>query len=116
MLKNNEARIQQSIVIWFRNNYCLKTSSPKCTIFSVPNERNSKKEMMFMKATGLLSGVSDLICVIPNKVLFIECKDEKGRQQPSQIEFEETVTDLGFEYHVVRSLEEFQKIIQKNTI
>ena len=116
MLKKKESKIQQEIVIWFRNNYCLKTSNPKCTIFSVPNERNNKKEMMFMKATGLLSGVSDLICIIPNKVLFIECKDEKGRQQPNQIEFQKTVTALGFEYYVVRSLEEFKKIIQKNTI
>ena len=116
MLKKKESKIQQEIVIWFRNNHCLKNHDPKCSIFSVPNERNSKKEMMFMKATGLLSGVSDLICVIPNKVMFIECKDEKGRQQPNQIEFEKTVTALGFEYYVVRSLEEFKKIIQKNTI
>ena len=110
MLKKKESKIQQEIVIWFRNNYCLKMSNPKCTIFSVPNERNNKKEMMFMKATGLLSGVSDLICIIPNKVLFIECKDEKGRQQPNQIEFEKTVTALGFKYYLVRSLDEFKNI------
>ena len=116
MLKKKESKIQQEIVIWFRNNYCLKTSNLKCTIFSVPNERNNKKEMMFMKATGLLSGVSDLICVIPNKVLFIECKDEKGRQQPNQIEFEKTVTDLGLKYYLVRSLDEFKSIPEINQL
>lgn len=113
MLKKKESKIQQEIVIWFRNNYCLKTCKPKCTIFSVPNERNNKKEMMFMKATGLLSGVSDLIVVQPGRVIFVECKDEKGRQSETQVDFQETVTALGFEYYVVRSLEEFKKIIQK---
>jgi hypothetical protein len=107
-----EGKIQQQIVMWFRNNYCTKLSVPRCAIFSVPNERNNKKEMMSMIQTGLMSGVSDLIVVLPSRVLFVEVKTDKGTQQPKQKEFEQIVTALGFEYIVVRSLQEFQKNIK----
>lgn len=109
--KKNEARIQQEIVMYFRNNYCLKHSNPRCAIFSVPNERKDKVELMRMKATGLMSGVSDLIVVMPNKVMFIEVKDDVGRQSDKQKEFEQIVRGLGFEYHLVRSLDEFKNIL-----
>jgi hypothetical protein len=59
------------------------------------------------------SGVSDLIVIIPNKILFIECKDEKGKQRDQQIDFENNVKNLGFEYHLVRTLDKFQAIIDK---
>lgn len=112
--EKTESAIQQSIAIFFRNNYCLKHHNPRCAIFSVPNERSNAKEQMRMIATGLMSGVSDLICVLPNKVLFIEVKDATGTQKPKQKDFEQIVYNLGFEYHLVRSLEDFQKIIQKH--
>ena len=34
--------------------------------------------------TGLLSGVSDLIVVLEGKVLFVEVKNEKGKQSQKQ--------------------------------
>lgn len=108
-----EARIQQEIVMWFRNNYCRATNNPRCQIFSVPNERSNTKEQMRMLATGLLSGVSDLIVMLPGEVLFVEVKDAVGRQSAKQMDFEERTKKLGFEYYLVRSLEDFQKIIQK---
>jgi hypothetical protein len=59
-------------------------------------------------ATGLLAGVSDLIIVLPNKIVFVEMKDATGKQSPGQIEFEHTVTNLGFEYYLIRSVDEFK--------
>lgn len=112
-MKKTESRIQQEIVMWFRNNYCRINNEPRCQIFSVPNERSNTKEQMRMLATGLLSGVSDLIVMIPDKVLFVEVKDEKGRQSAKQMDFQERAESLGFEYFLVRSLEDFKKIIQK---
>lgn len=109
--KKNEGAVQQSIVIWFNNNYCLKNSDPQCLIFSVPNEGKNAREQMYKKALGMKSGVSDLIVIIPNKILFIECKDEKGKQRETQLEFENSVKKLGFKYHLVRTLAEFQSII-----
>ena len=68
---------------------------------------------MVKKATGLLSGVSDLIVLLPNAItLFVEVKIESGGvQSDSQKEFEKTVTDLGFRYVIVRSLDEFKIFI-----
>jgi hypothetical protein len=104
-----EARIQQDIVMYFRNKYCTLLSNPKRLIFSVPNERNNAVEQMRMIGTGLLSGVSDLIIVTENAVTFCEVKDDKGKQSDKQKAFEKTVTDLGYKYILVRSLDEFKQ-------
>jgi hypothetical protein len=66
---------------------------------------------MYKKMLGLKSGVSDLIVLMPNRCIFIECKDDVGKQSDNQKQFEADVLALGFEYHIVRSLEEFIKII-----
>lgn len=106
-MQKSESKIQQEIVIWYRNNNLNNNN----IIFSVPNEGKSAKEQMFKKATGLMSGVSDLICINNGEVLFIECKDLKGKQSEKQKDFQKTIELQGFKYHLVRSLEEFQKII-----
>ena len=106
-MQKSESKIQQEIVIWYRNNNLTNNN----IIFSVPNEGKSAKEQMFKKATGLMSGVSDLICINNGEVIFIECKDLKGKQSEKQKDFQKTIELQGFKYHLVRSLEEFQKII-----
>jgi len=107
----SEGKIQQEIIVFFRNNYCLKHHNPRSAIFSVPNDSSNAKEQMRKIATGLMAGVSDLICIHNGKVLFIECKDDKGRQSDKQKEFQERVEAQGFSYYLVRSLEDFKKII-----
>ena len=103
-----ESKIQQEIVMWFRNNYCLLKHNPRSVIFSVPNDSKDVKEQMRKKATGLYAGVSDLICVHFGKVLFIEVKADNGIQSPRQKDFQNIVESQGFEYYVVRSLDEFK--------
>lgn len=111
MTMKSENKIQSEIVMWFHNNYCLKIHNPQYIIFSVPNEGQNAKEQMYKKSLGMLSGVSDLIVVLNSQVLFIECKDEHGKQRESQIAFENNVKKLNHNYYIVRSLEEFKKII-----
>lgn len=111
-----ENKIQSSAVKWFTNNYCLKHHNPKCVLFSVPNEAIQKmewKQINTFKAMGLKSGVSDVIVLMPGKLLFIEFKSAKGVQNDNQKRFQEDVQALGFEYHICRSLEEFKIIIEK---
>lgn len=105
-----ESKIQQEIVMWYRNNYCLNHHQPQHLIFSVPNESKSYKETLQKKAIGMMSGVSDLIIVQPGRILFVEVKTPTGTQSASQKRFEKIVTLLGFQYILVRSLEEFKKI------
>lgn len=106
-----ESKIQQSIFLWYHNQYCLK-GDKRHIIFSVPNESKSKSETLQKKRMGLISGVSDMIVVRDNEVLFIEVKTSKGVQSERQKVFQKSVENLGFKYYLVRSLEDFKKIIQ----
>lgn len=99
--QKTEFTIQVEIV-----NYCKKN---KILCFSVPNEATRNNSKFFR--SGVLPGVSDLIVVLPNKILFVEVKNYKGKQQTNQKEFELQINNLGFNYHIVRSLEDFVKII-----
>jgi hypothetical protein len=106
-----ESKLQQDIFNWYQNNYCLKFHEPRGMIFSIPNGgTRNKLEAITMKATGLLAGASDLVVIFPNgKLSFVELKTEKGTQSDKQKDFEKRVTDLGFEYKLIRTLEEFKQ-------
>lgn len=110
MRKKLENNIQAEIIKHFNNTYCTKLNNPRYVIFSVPNElaRNNSQ----MLATGIKAGVSDLIVVMENKVLFIELKTSTGRQRPQQAEFQQQVEALGHKYYICRSLEDFKDVIQ----
>jgi len=108
----SEGKIQQSIVMWYKNNYCLNHHDPQNIIFSVPNESKSKKETLKKKAIGMMAGVSDLIIVRPGEVIFVEVKTPKGTQSKSQKVFQSLVEALGFRYLLVRSLDQFKSEIK----
>ena len=103
-----EAKIQQEIYLWFHNQYCLKNQDN--LIFSVPNESKSAREQMYKKSLGLTAGVSDLIVLTLGKCSFVEVKRQDGKQRDNQKNFEQKVKLLGFEYFLVRSLDDFKKI------
>jgi len=105
-----EARIQQDIVRWYRNEFCLKHHSPRSIILSIPNSKNP-----LLRETGMMPGASDLM-VIHNKgliddIYFIEVKTPTGRQSPNQKKFQEHIEQMVLGYHIVRSLEEFKQLI-----
>ena len=97
----SEFTIQVEIITYCRKNNII--------CFSVPNEatRNNSKYIQ----SGVLAGVSDLIVLNNGKTYFVELKDYKGKQSDKQKEFESTVTSEGFKYFLIRSLEEFKKIV-----
>jgi hypothetical protein len=104
--------LQAKLYKWYTNTFCLKHHEPRHCIFSVPNGGYRKKsEAVTLRATGLLPGVSDLIIIQPKRIIFVEVKTEIGVQSDQQKAFEETVKYLGFEYYLVRSLEDLQRII-----
>jgi uncharacterized protein (DUF1697 family) len=110
-----ENKIQANCYQWYNNNYCLKHHNPRGIMFSVPNELagTNKIAMMQAKAMGLVSGVSDTIIILPNgNIVFCEFKDATGKQSEKQKEFESIVTNLGFEYKIIRNLEDFKTWIQ----
>lgn len=108
----SENAIQAEIYQWYNNTFCLASHNPQCIIFSVPNggTRNIK-EALLLKATGVVAGVSDLIVIKQNEIIFVEVKTDIGNQSKQQKDFQQKVQKLGFKYILVRSLEDFKKQI-----
>src|SRR3990167_9928422 len=110
----SESRIQSEIVRFYRNTYCLKHHNPRSMIFSVPNESNGAKAMKLIQ-TGLYPGCADLIIChrkdylvnVITRWLFVEVKNETGKQSDNQKKFEEHAAQVCVPYFVVRSLEDF---------
>lgn len=84
---------QVRLVNWFRDNF----KEPDYIIFSVPNGGfRGIKEAKRLKDEALKSGVSDLIILTHNKVIFLEMKKLNGKLSDKQKEFNENVEYLGF--------------------
>ena len=100
-----EESIQVACVKWFRLQY------PNLVIFAVPNggSRNLY-EAKNMKESGTLAGVADLVIVgNGGRVLFVEMKAGKNKQEDSQVLFQNKVEKLGHKYIICRSREQFIK-------
>ena len=111
---DEEHRIQVSCVRWFRMKY--PHLSPR--LFAVPNGgRRDGITGARLKEEGVLAGVADLILLVPNAdyhALLIEMKTPKGRQSESQRAWQRAVAgNDDYLYVVVRSLEEFIKVIEE---
>lgn len=106
----SEARIQAEIFTWFWNNYCLPVCNPRSMMFHVPNENQHKLKT---KGIGIVNGVSDLVLIHDGQTYFIEVKADDGKQSESQIEFQYHAKCVGVPYLIVRTLQQFQKLIQE---
>lgn len=103
---SSEHVLQLECIALFRNE--IERHQQGC-IIPVLNELAFKRKDVTINA-----GASDLIVVLPGKVLFVELKVGYNQQQQNQIEFERLILNLHHEYHVIRSLEEFKKLIYGN--
>lgn len=89
----------------------------KKLLFSVPNgaylkgtEKQRAMRWGILQAEGAVAGTSDLVLAL-NPILFIEIKTPTGSQSPEQKEFEKAVKQVGHEYHIVRSFDEFYALV-----
>lgn len=108
-MKKEEDILQAKCYLEFNNKFCLKHHSPRLTILSIPNGGfRHKLEAIKLKATGLLKGASDLIILYPGgKIVFFEAKKIGGVHSPDQKEFQKRVNDLGFDYELFYTFDEF---------
>lgn len=108
----SEDRFQQECFKWFSNTF----PQYRKLLFHVPSggSRDGREAVKFQRM-GVISGVSDLICLIGG-CTFIELKrpDGKGRQDPDQKKFQSAVARMNFCYYLINDLEEFKDLI--NTI
>ena len=109
--KNDEHRIQSACVRWFR----LKYPHLRNMLFAVPNAaRRSARNGAYMKDEGMLPGVADLILLKSNRfygALCVEMKKPGEYQRPVQKEWQKECEANGNKYIVVRSLDEFIKVV-----
>lgn len=108
--KDLEHELQCSCVTWFRLQY----PSLRLRLFAVPNGgARSRRTASMLKAEGVVSGVSDLILLKPNRefsALLIEMKinSANSRQSATQKAWQGDLTSLGeYKYVVCRSVEDF---------
>lgn len=81
-------------------------------IFHVPNERKgSIGAAVHFKRMGVLPGAPDYLAIVRNRSDAIELKEGSGEQGPDQIRFQRRWERAGHRYHVVRTLEEFQCVV-----
>lgn len=138
MKKRQESNTQSEIIKDFNNRYCLKIHNPRYYIFAVQNELPRQLASMIASKVppmiknivetslriclagainmGMRKGVSDIIVLMPKRVVFVELKSDVGRQRKEQEEFQKIVEGLGFEYYVIRSLEEFYEKLKINLV
>lgn len=103
-----EDRLQHEAYRWYHN----ENLDNLGLLFSVPNGGlRTPKEAQKLKATGVVSGVSDLIFLWKGRAYFLELKTEKGRQSAAQIEWQQVVEKHGFDYFIIRDLDTFKATI-----
>lgn len=108
--KQNESKLQQACVKWFRFAY------PQLIIFSIPNGGSRNViEAVRLKEEGLLAGVCDLFLPKPNQTkagLFIEMKCPGNKPTLSQIDFMQKMLSLGYECKICYTFDEFREVIE----
>lgn len=111
--KHNEDDIQEAFF------YTARIVFPKLgkLLFAVPNGgKRDKREAGRMKKQGVVPGISDIICLIPNKeykFLCMETKTEINNQSDHQIQFQREVETVGGLYTVFRSAAEGIELLTK---
>ena len=111
MPKIKETSHQQGFVSWCeRHNFYTSHSEyvpDKAyvgAVFSVPNGGLRKaSEATLLKREGLLTGASDVVIMLPHKVVFMEFKTDSGTQSQKQKDFQAVCGVLGLEYYLVWS-------------
>ena len=105
----SEAKIQTNIVKYLQ--------SKKIFFCSIPNEaagRDAQIRMSKLKSMGLRSGAPDLILFLNDGLLIsLEVKAETGKQSKSQVLFEEKIKILGFNYFIVKSVDDVRGVLNE---
>lgn len=114
-MNNPEASLQRSIVQYLT----LLENQQRLFFFAVPNQGGAglKKRGAILKGLGQKAGVSDLVIIYRStgglpKTAFVELKAPKGVLSPAQHGFADWCERLGFEYHVIRELDEVINLVE----
>ena len=105
----NEQQLHTACYTWFHNTYHAERGMLHHNNNNSVNSIAGNK----MKAMGVVPGVSDFELILKNGVVaFIEMKTRTGVLADEQKRFSAMIVLRGHLYFVVRTLEEFQKLIK----
>lgn len=110
--RNLEHQLQCSEVVYFRAQW------PKLArlFFAVPNgQKRTEVQTAWLHSEGMVNGVADMILLLPSRgynCLCIENKTRTGRQSPDQRLFQQDIEAHGGKYVIVRSMDDFIKVIK----
>ncbi len=105
-MSSSEHIEQVTFVNWFRKTY------PNYIIFAIPNgELRNVTVAKRLKAEGVISGVPDLCCLLPDGItIWIEMKRETGgKVTKAQKEFHKKMQALG---HTVKVCKGYKEAIE----
>jgi hypothetical protein len=105
----SEAHLQSHCYQWAHNTF----PDTRGLLFAVPNGGTRNKiEASQLKATGVVSGVADMLFIWSRKVYAFEFKFGNGKQSPAQKEWEAKVVQQGFDYFLVNDADAFKEIFK----
>lgn len=113
-MKNNNSEIylQSKCFLWHWNNY---PNERGLLCYNLNNSKN-KIDGNQNKALGLIKGRSDMVYYKKGKAIMLEFKTTTGIQSKDQKQWQENIVNQGFEYHIIRNFEEFEKIINNSIV
>lgn len=105
-----ENRLQQNAFCWLWNTY----PALRGLYFEIHNNAFSAQSGMRHKAIGRIAGVADNCLLLPggSGTIFFEFKSTTGKQSPAQEQWQGLVARSGYQYHIIRGLQEFQNIVR----
>jgi hypothetical protein len=107
--EQSESKIQSECVRWLWNNL----PATRGLFFEINNNPTDKRDGAIRRAAGMVAGVADTCFLWAGRAYFIEFKTLTGRHSKPQGVWADTVNKQGFDYHTVRSLYEFQVLINQ---
>ena len=107
----SEAHLQSYCYQWAHNTF----PDTRGLLFAVPNGGTRNKiEASQLKATGVVSGVADMLFIWNGRVFAFEFKFGAGKQSPEQKEWELKVKDHIAHYFLLNDADAFKEIFEKN--
>ena len=102
-----EDRLHAQMYMWFHN----KFPEHRGTLCYNHNNSKNKIEGNRNRTLGIQKGRSDFTFNFRGISYKIEVKTETGKQSKDQKEWQQLMELHGFKYYIVRSLKEFQQLI-----
>lgn len=105
-----EHTLQSACFIWHWN----ACPEERGLLYMNHNNPRDARQGAYLKAMGLISGVSDMTYIHPDGsgITFIEFKAERGSQSKSQKWWQGVVEKAGCRYIVIKTLEQFKNIFE----